>query len=249
MEAVQYQEMMEVQENNWWFQGKRRIVDDFLERYAIRGGNLLDVGCGMGLTFSDLRNYGEGYGIDMEKAAVEYCQSRFPDNLRDHIRLGSLPDGIPFDDRMFDTIVALDVLEHIEDDMKALNRICDLLGDGGVFIGTVPAHMYLWGYNDVLNHHFRRYEKDELLKKLKRTGFKIKKLSFYNTYLYSFAYITRKFENVLHIKKSDISVIPYGPGGIINKILYKIFASERYHLRKGSFCNGVSLIFVAVKER
>ncbi len=59
MEARQYDELRRVQEVHWWFRGKKDIVTDFLDRYALEKGRLLDIGCGMGLMLEVLSNYGE----------------------------------------------------------------------------------------------------------------------------------------------------------------------------------------------
>ncbi len=248
MEARQYDELKRVQEIHWWFKGKREIVIDFLDRYSKRGGKLLDVGCGMGLMLDVLYNYGEPYGMDMEKVAVDYCRSKLKNDLSDRIQQGSFPNDVPFDNNYFDTIIALDVLEHIEDDKNSMIRIHNMLKDDGVLIATVPALMSMWSYNDVLNHHYRRYEYEELKDKIIGAGFTIEKISFYNTKLFPIAYIVRKVKNAFHIESSDIKEDSGGvKDNLINKILYRIFVSEKKHLRKHDYKKGVSIILVARK--
>ncbi len=248
MEARQYDELKRVQETHWWFKGKREIVTDFLDRYSKKGGNLLDVGCGMGLMLDVLDNYGDSYGMDMEPVAVEYCRSRLTPNQSFRIQQGYFPDNIPFEDNYFDTIIALDVLEHIEDDEGSMCKIRDLLTTDGVLIATVPALMSMWSYNDVLNHHYRRYEFEELKDKIIRSGFKIEKISFYNSKLFVIAYAVRKLKNALHIESSDVKENNGNMrDSFINKILYKIFVSEKNHLRKRDYKKGVSIILVARK--
>lgn len=162
------------------------------------------------------------------------------------MKLGSLPYNIPFQDNTFDYIFALDVLEHVEDDTAALHTLFNLLKPDGKLILTVPALMSMWSYNDELNHHYRRYEKDELITKVSKTNFHIIKCSFYNSYLFLPAWIVRHIKNIFHIKASDASL--QNKDGFSNRLLRKIFVSEKYRLRKGEFTKGVSLIMACCKK-
>jgi len=102
----------------------------------------------------------------------------------------------------------------------------------------------MWSHNDELNHHFRRYEEAELLEKVKESGLKILNHSFYNSFLYPIAKAVRVFKNKFNIKSSDVS----GSGNFFtNLILKKIFASEKFYLRKNRFKAGVSLIMACEK--
>lgn len=251
MEKQMYDEMREQQDTNWWYCGKKEIVLDFAETFGDlkkdgRQYTILDVGCGMGLMLEALEGYGDVYGVEMEGEAVEYCRiNSFGDAGSDHVRQGYLPDNIPFEDGTFDRIFALDVLEHVEDDAAAAKKLHSLLKDGGRLILTVPAHMYMWSGHDVLTHHFRRYEKDGLVKVLSDAGFKVTKCSYYNSRLYLPAYLVRKIKNLLKIQESDIDVT--SKVGFMNKPLEQIFAGEKNHLREKDYKNGVSLILAAEK--
>lgn len=72
-----------------------------------------------------------------------------------------------------DFVVSLDVIEHIEHRSVLLNEINWILKPGGKALITVPAHMWLWSNYDVLNHHFRRYSKGELISDIRQSGFEI----------------------------------------------------------------------------
>jgi SAM-dependent methyltransferase len=62
----------------------------------------------------------------------------------------------------FDCVVATDVLEHIEDDRRAIRRLTQLVAPGGRVILTVPAGQWLFGFHDEALGHFRRYSKSTL---------------------------------------------------------------------------------------
>jgi SAM-dependent methyltransferase len=250
MEKRQYDELKAQQNIHWWFTGKREIVIDVAKTYlGFEKGNdkkILDVGCGMGLMLDALQEYGTVYGLDMEEEAVEYCNQVLAEQGKaPNVVIGSLPDHVPFQEGMFDYIFALDIIEHVKNDTAALNKLYSLLKEDGKLLITVPALMSMWSYNDELNHHYRRYEKDELLEKLNGSGLKVIKFSFYNSYLYPFAWTVRKIKRLLSIKSSDVA--DETKNGLTNRLLHKIFVSEKKHLRKGDFRNGVSLIAACSK--
>jgi SAM-dependent methyltransferase len=72
--------------------------------------------------------------------------------------------------RQFDAVVALNVLEHIEDDTAAISRMADLLKAGGIVVLEVPQGPMLYDLYDAYLRHFRRYSRKELTKKCIRSG-------------------------------------------------------------------------------
>lgn len=80
----------------------------------------------------------------------------------------------------FDTVVCLNVLEHIEDDLFALQQMYRALTPGGKLALLVPAHQILYGEFDRAVGHYRRYEKRELAGKLKQAGFAVREMKFFS---------------------------------------------------------------------
>ncbi len=80
----------------------------------------------------------------------------------------------------FDTVVCLNVLEHIEDDLFALAQMREVLTPGGKLALLVPSHQFLYGEFDRAVGHYRRYEKRELKEKLQGAGFRVKELKFFS---------------------------------------------------------------------
>ena len=247
MEKIQYEELKEQQNTFWWFAGKREIVTDFAESFAgLKKGadvKILDVGCGMGLMLERLSHFGTVFGMDTEESAVEYCTSMCSEQgIESYIYKGSLPDEVPFEPNFFDFIFALDVIEHVDDDCAALSALNSLLKENGKLILTVPADMSLWSFNDELNHHFRRYDRQELIDKVICAGLHTIKCSYYNSILYPAVWAVRHFKNVFHIYSSDVNTV-----NCFNSILKTLFISEKYRLRGKGFKHGVSLILVCEK--
>ena len=80
----------------------------------------------------------------------------------------------------FDTVIALNVLEHIGPEKEALRHIRQLLGPSGRFIVVVPALPWLYGSMDRSIGHYRRYTAQTLREHLEQAGFSIALLRYYN---------------------------------------------------------------------
>jgi SAM-dependent methyltransferase len=80
----------------------------------------------------------------------------------------------------FDSVVCLNVLEHIENDLFALAQMRDSLAPGGKLALLVPAHQFLYGEFDRAVGHFRRYERRELADKLQKAGFVVLEMKFFS---------------------------------------------------------------------
>ena len=242
MNIEMYRIFSEIQKKHWWFVVKKEIILDTINRYYKKDLNneMLDIGCGSGLMLNSLEKIGKTNGLDMSDEAIKFSKSIF----NGRIEQGFLPQQVPYDNNSFDIITALDVIEHIDDDIEALKVMRTLLKDDGKAVITVPAYMFLWSGFDELNEHKRRYTKGELKLKLIEAGFEIEKISYYNTLLFPIAYIVRKLNNLLNRNGSSDIDMPSKP---INFILKKIFGIEKYLLRLMDLPFGVSLIAVVKK--
>ena len=104
---------------------------------------------------------------------------------------------------------------------------------------------FLWSEHDDLAHHKRRYNKKGLLKAFKKSKLEVGFIGYFNFWLFPMIYIVRKMNNILGKKgRSDVSMPKVR---IINKILQKIFASEKFLLDKIRLPFGVSLMVQAKK--
>ena len=72
-----------------------------------------------------------------------------------------------------DVVVALDVIEHLDDDRLALREILRVLRPGGVLLATVPAYAFLWSSHDEALGHRRRYLRPQLRERVRSAGFEI----------------------------------------------------------------------------
>ena len=144
-------------ENHWWNLARNRILTDIVKKFAGTGAVVLDVGCGRGFVVKYLRDQ----GIDC--SGVELARAQPLVSVRDHVRVGMDAWDLSIAERMrYDTILLLDVIEHVPDPADFLKRLCEGFPDLSRFIITVPACQELWSNYDECYGHCRRYSLEML---------------------------------------------------------------------------------------
>jgi len=232
-----YRILFKIQKEHWWFVTKKKIVLDIIDRYLNKKNHIkiLDIGCGSGLMLNSLENLGKTFGMDMSDEAINFSKEIF----NGKIEKGLLPNKIPYDENYFDLITALDVIEHVDQDIASLKTIHSHLVLGGRAIITVPAYMFLWSKFDEINEHKRRYTLTELNTKLVQAGFTIEKISYYNTLLFPIVFVVRMLNNIL--KRDGLSDVDM-PSSPLNIVLKNIFGIEKFLLRFMNLPFGVSVL-------
>ena len=147
--------------------------------------------------------------------------------------------------KKYDLILAADVIEHIKNDKKIIKDLHNLLKKKGFLLITVPAFNFLFSSKDVALKHFRRYDK-HILKNLLIKNFEIKKLSYFNFFLFIPIMISILFLKIK--KKKFIKFAETTPTQYINFILKKFFSFEKYLLNFFNFPFGVSLVALVKKN-
>jgi SAM-dependent methyltransferase len=172
MEAEELQRMAGFEEWYWWHRGRQTIVRRLLRRYAPADARILDVGCGTGATTAHLGAAGSVCGLDAAPTALRHASAR------------GLPvacasaQQLPVRDSVLDVVVALDVLEHLDDDRRALSEILRVLRPGGVLLATVPAYAFLWSSHDEALGHRRRYLRGPFRELVTAAGFEVELCSY-----------------------------------------------------------------------
>lgn len=245
MEAEAYRVMYEVEENHWWFVGRRAVIVSLLEQAGVLppiprdGWKALDVGCGTGRNLQILRDRGFAAGIDLSPEAIGFSR-RY--NVA-HVALADFRK-IPFADASFDLVTALDTLEHIEEDGEVLDEIKRVLKPGGTLFVFVPAFPGLWGPQDDISHHVRRYVRPELETKIRAAGFDLKRSGFANFFLFLPTWVGRKLLRLFKVRIQSENNLNFS---LMNWVLTRMFASEAAFLRLLDFPFGVSLFALAKK--
>lgn len=237
MDSNIYDTMYELEMSHWWFTSRRKILERLCRPTKTPGLRILDVGCGCGGNLEFLDKIGSVEGLDFSSIAVEYCSRR---NFK--VTEGSAED-LPYDSNSFGVVTALDVLEHLDDDGKAITEIFRVTTPGGRIIATVPAFASLWSGHDVAHHHRRRYHWAELRDKIRQSGFDIVKLSYFNSFLFPLIVLRRRLAKMSGNPASDTKK----PFAVSNLILETIFKSEAWFLPYLNFPFGVSIVCIARK--
>ena len=179
MEPETYREQFELEDEHWWFKGRRAVIWSLLRPLDATGPlRVLDAGCGTGRNLIEFRSLGPVSGVDTSPEALNFCRERGIDDVRS----GSL-DALPFGDAAFDLILATDVIEHLRDDHLALRELRRVSAPSGHLLLTVPAYQWLWSEHDDAHHHFRRYTLRQLRQRLRGAGWSPVSWSYFNTTL------------------------------------------------------------------
>jgi SAM-dependent methyltransferase len=181
-------ELRRKEENYWWHVNKRQLVFKFLDSLNISEGRILEVGCGGGFLSSFLSQSGANIvATDMFVNAIRSVKKRGIINCLTF----DANQNWPFKKDSFSTVIMLDVLEHIEDDITCLLELRRVLNRDGTVLLTVPAHPFLFSsWDQALGHH-RRYTKSSLQLAFKKVGFQPSLISYYNVLSFLPAIILR----------------------------------------------------------
>jgi SAM-dependent methyltransferase len=243
MEQHTYSIMYEVEGKHWWFAGRRRIITGFVEEVcrdlAKPQPRILDVGCGTGANLQMLAQFGSAEGVDVSADALEFCRSR---GLAE-VRQGAA-ENLPFPDGSFDMVTGLDVVEHLDDDIAGLREMRRVLSPNGRAVLFVPAFMFLWGVQDDISHHRRRYTLPELKQRLEEAGLVVERASYANITFFVPILIGRVLMRLTGWRPASENNITIGA---LNGLLGRILGAESWWLRRLSFPFGVSIICVARK--
>jgi SAM-dependent methyltransferase len=240
MERSVYDRMAEIDGVHWWFSARRQIVASLIKhRLGLPGrdATILEIGAGTGSNLPMLMAFGKVEALEPDDQARELASAR----TGVKVHPGGLPDlpGIP--DGAYDAVVLLDVLEHVEDDLAALQAISRKLKPSGRLLLTVPANPAMWSAHDVAHHHHRRYTSEAVSSLLTRANYALDYIGFFNTILFVPIYAARLLGSLNKKKGGDDKL----PAKFMNAVLLKLFSLERHLVGRFSLPFGVSLAVVA----
>ena len=236
-----YPILYRVEESHWWYRGRRRIIASFVKEicrnFSDRRPRILDVGCGTGANLMLLSQFGDTEGVDVSPDALEFCRQRGLNN----VRLGEA-EKLPYEDARFDLVTALDVVEHIDDDVAGLREFRRVLKPDGRILLFVPTFMFLWGVQDDVSHHRRRYRMPELRRVVEKAGFEVERTTYANITFFAPILLVRKLMKLTGIRTETENTINISA---FNGIFGSIFGAESSALRFLNFPFGVSGLCVA----
>lgn len=235
-----YLEMSATEDRHWWFRGRRAILSALIEQLNLpKNARILEIGSGTGGNLEMLSRFGEVSAIEMDDNARSIAAKKLSNRF--DIRAGHCPGEIPFRDERFDLICLFDVLEHIEEDIRTLEALRELLTPRGSVVVTVPAYQWLWSTHDNFLHHKRRYTRQSLRDVIDTAGLHASRISYFNTLLFPLAVGARLKDRLSANEKSTGTAMP---PPAINDALACLFGLERHALGSIDLPFGVSLLAV-----
>jgi len=233
------QETFRLETDHWWYRARRKIIlAQFDHRFGKRKDlRILDIGCGAGTLLSDLCVFGQATGLDASAEAAQVARKR----SSCFVHVGAIPDSLPAGLGEFDVVNLFDVIEHLDDDVKALRCARELLVADGTLFVTVPALPALYGIHDEINEHRRRYTRAMLTSALNRAGFGRIRVSYFNLLLSPLLIPAIVWRNLRRQGHHFTASTPLSP------VLEFTFALERHLLRFVRLPFGLSLLAVAEK--
>lgn len=233
--------MFRVEQSHWWYTGRRKILESFLEdicrHITDRRPHILDVGCGTGANLLMLSKYGDAEGVDVSEDALAFCRERGLKN----VKLGAA-EKLPYEEGTFDLVTALDVVEHLDDDLGGLREMRRVLRPGGRVLLFVPTFMFLWGLQDDVSNHRRRYRLPELRRVLEQAGFEIERTTYANITFFLPILLARKLMRATGIKAESENNINVPA---LNGLLGGMLGAESVVLKYMNIPFGVSGLCVA----
>jgi SAM-dependent methyltransferase len=234
----------QIEEWNWWFIARRKTVLSLLKGVD-KKARILDIGCAGGPLLNELKNLGfeNASGADFSEEAVAKCKQRGLQAYQMDAQ------DLKFESNSFDVLIASDSLEHLEFDEKALKNWFSILKPGGKLMVFVPAYMFLWSEHDTVNHHFRRYTKTNLKRKMQEAGFKVERSGYWNFAMFFPTSIFRVLQQIKNkispSKKPKDQLESFNP--FINKVLISWLNVENGVFKSMPFPCGVSAFAEATK--
>ena len=217
-----------------------RWIYEVLAPYA--GQRVLEVGSGIGNMTAYFLDRTLVVGLDRLPASVQHTQERFRGYAHVRFLHADITDAsmLPhLQTYRFDTVLCINVLEHIEDDRLALRHMHAVLQPGGHLLLLVPAGVFMYGTLDQALGHFRRYERDELRAKILEVGFRPLHLRYMNL-----AGIPGWYLNSRILKRH---LLPRGQLRLFNLLAPLFIRSERWLRRIWDVPWGQSLVCIAEK--
>jgi len=236
--------MAHYEQTYWWHLGRLRIIETFLKkaRGQKRGAKILNIGCGTGGTIDTLEHYGTVDNVDISDEAIAFVKQKGYKNLT---KVSDIT--LPFASKTYDVVGAFDVLEHIEEEVAALEQWKLVLKDDGAIVLTVPAYQWLWSDHDVSLHHKRRYTISRLQKAADAAGLRLERKSYAIVFSLPLIVGFRVLNKILG-RKGNAETSYVAVPEFVNKLFTRMLFLEAWTHSHIAFPFGTSVVAILKKK-
>lgn len=241
MDSTELERLADFEEWYWWHRARQAIVARLLSRYIKEPpGRILDVGCGTGATSAVIAANGPLLGVDLGVEAVATARGRGLEVARmDATHVGALSES-------FGLVVALDILEHLDEPSTAAREFYRVLQPGGMLLATVPAYQWLWSSHDVALGHRRRYTRAPLRELLTAAGFEVQLCSYVMSAALPPAALVRLLERIPGRRRAEVAESGYVPvPGWVNAILARLVGLDGHLVGRLPIPGGLTVVAIA----
>jgi cyclopropane fatty-acyl-phospholipid synthase-like methyltransferase len=230
-----------------WWQARARLTLALLDLLGVRPpARVLDAGCGWGVTLEALEQRGyRAVGMDVSRQALEMLDRERPGR---ELAEADLTQALPTSLEPYNAVLALDVIEHLDDDHAAVERLGQLAVPAGVVVVSVPALPEMFSEFDMIQGHRRRYLPETLRRAFTGTGLEVEQVLWWGSWLVPT--LRRQRRRQLRTAPSEAASetyrrylrLPSWPGRLA---LRAAFAWEQRRTLAGKVTTGTSLFAVA----
>ena len=229
------------EEKNFWFRARNRLIQWAVRNYFPQASNFFEIGCGTGFVLQGLRETAPHLdlaGSEIFRDGLAFAQARLPGVTLYQMDARQLP----FQEE-WDIVGAFDVLEHVVEDEAVLEQMFRATRPGGGILLTVPQHPFLWSGSDEHSMHQRRYDRTDLLDKVQRAGFRVRRMTSFVSLLLPLMVASRRSRK----RRRDFDLWEeFKIGAPLNAAFGFVLTLERALIMAGvSFPAGGSLLLIA----
>lgn len=164
VDTIELRRIARIEDDNWWYRERREILSAELLRFSVPGA-AVDIGAAAGTASRVLAEHGwHATAVDVSPEAVALALSHGVEAYEGDACF------LPLGPCQYDLALALDVLEHVDDDQRAAAEITRVLRPGGTALVSVACDMALWSAHDLAAGRVRRYSRRTLVDLLEGAG-------------------------------------------------------------------------------
>jgi SAM-dependent methyltransferase len=244
-ESLLVETLGRVRQHPWW-SARAKLALELLRRHgAPPPSAILDVGCGWGVNLAALEEARyEAAGLDISRRILELI-----DQPRRRLIEADLNQPVPERTRLFQGLLLLDVIEHLDDDRAIIKSLARLAAANAVLVVSVPALPELFSEFDDIQGHRRRYVPETLRAAFTGSGFTVKSLFWWGAWMVP---VLRRMrakpataKGPAHKTYADYLRLPPWPAPLLMRVLY---AWDHRRALSERLRTGTSLFAVATRD-